>query len=70
MTLQQSCRHRIVQVVGYADWGATVGCLRCDLNFGLPAENMERYYYPFAYTSPEGKDDDIHILVHRRIVRR
>lgn len=56
------CTHRVLVVDSFHHDGAFVSCLGCRGNMLLPkGEVAERL--PFCYTSPEGKDEDIYILI-------
>ncbi|KKM07196.1 hypothetical protein LCGC14_1736300, partial [marine sediment metagenome] len=57
------CSHGILRIMCLNALGATVGCLKCNETFDLPADVMEERYYLFRHFSPKGEMHDIQLLV-------
>lgn len=63
-----TCRHRYLRIEEFNALGVVAFCLICRDTFDQDDYGMEHNYYPFTYTSPDGPDEDIHLLIHRRVI--
>ena len=63
------CSHLIVQVLEFNPLGAAVSCTICGLTFDLSDQVIAESYFPFIYTSPQGKDSDVSLLVHEEVIK-
>ena len=66
---KRRCEHQVLQVVAFNPVGAVVGCVLCELTFDLDDQAMVKNYIPFTHTSPFGKDEDNHILIHEGLIK-
>lgn len=66
---QATCRHQLLQVRSHNALAVTVACVRCDLTFDIPYENVERYFLTFQHNSTRGPSEDITLLINERIFK-
>ena len=66
---QATCRHQLLQVQEHNALAVTVACVRCDLTFDIPYENVERYFLTFQHNSFRGPAEDITLLINEKVFK-
>lgn len=69
LSKQATCRHQLLQVREYNALAVTVACVRCDLTFDIPFENVERYFLTFQHNSARGPSEDITLLINEKVFK-
>lgn len=66
---QATCKHQLLQVREHNALAVTVACVRCDLTFDIPYENVERYFLTFQHNSRRGPSEDITLLINEKVFK-
>lgn len=65
---RRRCLHPILQIVEFNPLGALTGCVLCEEALQLTEEEMGKYY-AFTYTSPQGGEHDVHVLMAEDLIK-
>jgi hypothetical protein len=66
--MSRRCSHLALLIDDFIEpRGAFVSCLFCPASLELSGDAVE-HYLPFEYTSPEGRDKDLILLIPARLV--